>query len=502
VGHAAYDLGTHRRALACGILLGVAAASGCAVNAVTGDPELTISSSERQRALGTKAAKSIEALMGMVDDRALSDYVSTIGERLVRALPGKDVNYTFKVLDSDVPNAMSLPGGYVYITRGLLAYLNSEDELACVLGHEIGHVAAHHSSHQRTRGILASPFAIATGIAGAATSIVAPAVGDLIAGVGKITTGAVLASYSREQEREADRLGMTLAAKSGWSPTGMTGMLETLSRSEKLATGRIRKTGFLDSHPSTPERAAAATKRAQELRIAESTGSKLDRLGFYHRLEGLIIGDNPKNGIFVENRFLHAALDLSVEFPDSWILQNSRDAVAAIEKSQQAALVMQGLGEGDDPLVAASTRRMVLGFSLQDVKRSTINGLPAAHVTTVVAGTRGRTALSATWIVHHDLIYEIVGLCSPEQYPQFEQALNGSADSFAPLSSSDRARIKADQLTVAAARRDETLHDVLDRIDATWSPAEAAVANALADGGQLPEGRAIKAPVSRAYTAK
>lgn len=229
-------------------------AAACGFNNVTGTPELSVTSKAREFELGTAEAKKIEILMGIVDDASLTAYITEIGQRLTDALPENETVYAFKIVDSETPNAFALPGGYVYVTRGLLAFLNSEDELACVIGHEIAHVAARHSVRQRTRSILASPFAIATGLAGAATSIIAPRVGGLIAGVGEVATGAVLAGYSREQEREADRIGMQLAAKSGWSPASMISMLDTLERDEKLASGHASETGFLDSHPAPPER--------------------------------------------------------------------------------------------------------------------------------------------------------------------------------------------------------------------------------------------------------
>ncbi len=500
--HAAHRAGRSRfvRGLAYAMVFAVASTTGCALNAVTGSPEITLSSSAREHALGSDAARSIEEYMGLVEDRALVGYVEEIGARLVAALPSTNTSYTFKVLDSDVPNALALPGGFVYVTRGLLAYLNSEDELACVMGHEIGHVAAQHSLHQRTRSILTSPFTLATGIAGAATGILAPRIGGLITGVGQVATGAVLAGYSREQEREADRLGMGLAAKSGWSPAGMSAMLDTLSRSEKLSTGHVHQAGFLDTHPSTPERAEASTKHARSLSVAQTPTASLDQPSFYRRLEGLLVGENPRDGVFDDNRFLHADLDFVIVFPDGWGLQNSRGAVAGVDPTGKAALFMQLLGKGDDPLIAASTRRKALGFTLDDVSRRIVNGLPATRVARLVPSGDGLTAIHVTWIVHHDLVFEIFGVANPDVYLEFLPNFEAGARSFNALTAADRERIKATRLTVATAARGESLRDVLDRIGSTWSPAKAAVANGLADEKtRIPEGRAVKAPITTTY---
>jgi predicted Zn-dependent protease len=478
------------------------AVAACGFNATTGTPELSVTSKAREAELGTIEAKKIESLMGLVDDPALNTYISEIGQRLANALPEKDIVYTFKIVDSQTPNAFALPGGYVYVTRGLLAFLNNEDELACVIGHEIAHVAARHSVRQQTRSILASPFAIATGLAGAATSIIAPRVGGLIAGVGEVTTGAVLAGYSREQEREADRIGMELAAKSGWAPGGMTSMLNTLERNEKLVSGHASETGFLDSHPSPPDRAATTRAEAGKLERAALPSFAANRRAFYNRLSGLLIGANPAQGIFIDHRFLQPELGIGIEFPTQWMLYNSRAVVAAAEPDRRAALIVQVVGRGGDPLIAADSRKRQLGFALADVVRFDINGLAAARVVTTAGWGSGPPAMHITWVIHDDRIYEITGLTHPDQLAEFSPLFAANAASFKPLSNDERALIRADRLTVATAKGDETLQILLDRVGSRWSPARAAVANAITEGQVLPEGRAVKASVAVPYPGR
>src|SRR5205823_2494370 len=212
--------------------------------------------------LGEAGARRVAETMGILEDPALSAYVRAVGERLAQFSPRTDVTYTFQIVDMEEPNAFALPGGYVYVTRGLLVLVNSEDELAGVLGHEIGHVAARHSVQQVSR---AAPFAILTGIAAGVTGLASPLLGHVVGGIGGLASGAVLAPFSRDQEREADRVGQQLSAAAGWDPGAMSSFLKTLEREEGLGGNRPRRFAFLATHPSTPERIANTASYARAL---------------------------------------------------------------------------------------------------------------------------------------------------------------------------------------------------------------------------------------------
>ncbi len=252
------------RVVALWAALGVVAvaAGGCATNPVTGRSELVLVSAEREKELGRDEARRVEQEMGLLADPALVAYVQGVGQRLAAQSPRRDVEYRFQVVDRTEPNAFALPGGYVYVTRGLLVFVNSEDELAGVIGHEIGHVAARHSVQQISR---AAPLAVVTGIGAAVTGVVSPGLGRAVGGAGAAASELILAPYSRDQEREADRVGQGLAAAAGWDPAGLPAFLKTLSREEDLSGGGPRRPSFLDSHPATPERVAATAEHAREL---------------------------------------------------------------------------------------------------------------------------------------------------------------------------------------------------------------------------------------------
>ena len=226
-------------------------ATACSMNPVSGHPEVTLISVEQEKKIGAEEAKKVEAQMGLIVDAQFLPYLDTLGQRLAKESPRQDVTHQFQVVDMAEPNAFALPGGYIYVSRGLLALVNAEDELAGVVGHEIGHVAARHTVQKISRqGPFAAVFGIASGLAG----MVVPLAGNIIEGVGDLTQGVLFSPYSRGQETEADRVGQEMAAKAGWDPGALAVFLNTLEREVALMSKEPRKPGFFDSHPATPDR--------------------------------------------------------------------------------------------------------------------------------------------------------------------------------------------------------------------------------------------------------
>jgi predicted Zn-dependent protease len=240
----------------------VVLASGCAVNPVSGRPEFTLVSEAGEREMGEEEARNVAAQMGLYDEPALVAYVRTVGQRLVDASPLLDLAYEFHIVDMVEPNAFAIPGGYIYVSRGILALTNDEDELAGILAHEIGHVAARHSVRTISR---AAPLAVVTGLGAAVTGIVSPMLGSIVGGLGGLAGALVFAPYSRSQEEEADRVGQEMAAKAGFDPAGISRSLHTLEREDTLHGNAPREMSFFSTHPPLPRRVAMTTERAQGL---------------------------------------------------------------------------------------------------------------------------------------------------------------------------------------------------------------------------------------------
>ncbi|HET8721334.1 MAG TPA: M48 family metalloprotease, partial [Nitrospira sp.] len=183
------------------LLAALATAAACSINPVSNLPEVTLMTVEQEKKLGEEEDKKVAQEMGLLNDASLDGYVDSVGQRLAKESPRQDVTYRFHVVDMAEPNAFALPGGYVYVTRGLLALVNTEDELAGVVGHEIGHVAARHTVQRISRQ---GPFALITNLVSGVTGFFVPVVGNIVGGIGNFAQSLVFSPYSRSQESEAD----------------------------------------------------------------------------------------------------------------------------------------------------------------------------------------------------------------------------------------------------------------------------------------------------------
>jgi len=470
------------------------AGTGCAVNPVSGRPEVVVVSAAQERQIGRQEAEKVEAQMGLVTDARPSAYVEAIGRRLAEHSPRQDVEYSFQVVDAAEPNAFALPGGHIYVSRGLLVLVNSEDELAGTIGHEIAHVAARHHVQRLT---LAAPFAILLGLPAAIVGTVSKSLGAVVAIPGQLTGGLVLAGHSRGQEREADRIGMELTASAGWDPGALSTFLYTLEREDALVHEETRGTDFFASHPSMPERVENTAKLAETMQWSPSTPIAADRKAFLERLEGLLVGPNPAEGVFVEGEFLHPELDFTLRFPPEWETRNQPQFVMAIppEGEGKTAIVLTLTEESGNPVEAARADKLDEGL-LGQLEHVEIHGLRAARLVTERQG----SIFDLTWVAHGERIFRIASVSPASQFARHGDTFREVAQSFRPLRAEDRARIREDRLRLRPGRKGESLEAFLARTGGTWSPEETALANGLGDDVRLGDGQLLKVPISQRYT--
>jgi predicted Zn-dependent protease len=470
---------------------------GCALNPATGRPELVLMSEQRELELGAREAEQVAQEMGIVSDPALESYVDAVGQRLARVSPRRELKYEFQVVNMPEPNAFALPGGHVYVSRGLLAIANDEDELANVVGHEVGHVAARHAATRETRalgvGILSALGTLAAGaIAGGSAAQVVGQLGQL-AGAG------LIASYSRGQEREADLLGQRYAAAAGFDPQGMPRLLRTLEAEVELEQGGKRRPSFFDSHPSTPERVADASARAGSLTWTRVPPIAATRRDFLRRLQGLLLGPDPAEGVLRGSRFLHPALGFALQFPEGWKTQNSRAAVAALAPREDAILLLESQGPGADPRQAANAFVEKNRLQLEQSGALRIGTLDAFRAQGVVDTQSGSRGLDLTWIAYGGTIYRLAGISTASAYRGYQAEFLAVARSFGPLGAADRESVTERRLDFAEARAGETLAAFGARTGNAWSVKETAVANALAEDARLQAGQLVKIARERPY---
>src|SRR5919106_349414 len=296
--------------------------AGCATNPVSGKREISLMSEAEEIAYGRQADAEIRREMGVYNDPELQRYVADIGDRLARLSHRPNLPWAFTVVDHQAINAFALPGGYIYITRGILPYLDDEAELAGVLGHEIAHVTARHAAQQYTRATGGQVGLIALGIFVPA----ARPFGD----IASTALSVAFLKYGRDDERESDRVGMEYAAQGGWDPSGVPRFLGTLARVGELSERGVPN--FLSTHPEPAARVIETEPLAAKLAASGSGEHNRDR--YLEHIDGIVVGDNPKDGVVRGNAFLHPVLRFALEFPDGWEVMNTPSQVAAREPSQ------------------------------------------------------------------------------------------------------------------------------------------------------------------------
>jgi predicted Zn-dependent protease len=484
------------RSAGIGLVLLAQMFQGCAMNPVTGRLEVTFVSAKQERELGREAAQEVAETMGLTDDPERIVYIRAIGERLARESPRQDVAYTFQIVEMQEPNAFALPGGYVFVSRGLLPLANSEDELAGVIGHEIGHVAARHAVRRIT---VSAPFAVVSGITGFAVGLLSSRLGHAVAGITQFAGSFVIAPYSREQEREADSVGVEMAARAGWDPAALSRFLATLEREVEVQSGKPHRTGFFDTHPGTPERVVKIAEQAKETERRPGNPIAGTRAEFLAKLDGLIIGNDPAVGVFQDARFLQPSLNFTVAFPDGWKTQNTPLAVLAAAVEGRAFVLLGVAGEGDDPGAPARALEEKLQAQEMPIEHIMIGGLRAARALVEAHTDQGPAALDLTWIAHQGRVYQITGVTRRSDYLKFQSAFAGVAQSFRPLQVKEREAVQVVRLRIVSAHDGESPEQIASRTGSEWDAKALAVANGLETTARLHNGQLIKVAIREPY---
>ncbi len=370
------------------LLLAAALLAGCATstvrNPVTGENERTVMDEPREIAEGKKAHQTVLQEYGVYANPRLQAYVNDIGQRLAKQSERSQLEWHFTVLDSPEINAFALPGGYVYITRGIMAYLESEADLAGVIGHEIGHVTARHGAQRATRQRTAGVGVVAATILGAVLEGVGVGgAGQLANQVSQSVAAGYIASYGREQELQADRLGAEYLARTKYDPRNMVDVIQVLKNQERFAEDAARaegrtpgaNTSWLASHPSNDKRLQDITQIAQQYK-----GQYADdgRARYLQAISGMTFGESSAQGLTRGRNFYHEPMGFALTAPAGWKLQNEADAITMVNAEANAGLVVKQV-----PEKAGKTHDEIIRNALKPDKgsllRTTLNGFAATR---------------------------------------------------------------------------------------------------------------------------
>ena len=457
-------------------------AAGCATNPVTGKKELSLVSESQEIEAGKQAKAAAAQEYGEYDEGHWAAYVDSMGKALSSRSHRPDLPWEFHLLDDPTVNAFCAPGGFVYITRGIMEHLNSEAQLAGVMGHEIGHATARHYARQASTQEL---YGLGLGVG----SIVSPTVARY-SSVVQQGLGVLFLKYSRDQENEADRLGVDYSVKSGWDAREMPATYHMLSRIGE--TSGSKTPTYLSTHPD-PAAREVTTRDLAAAATAGKTGLIVKHDAYIRSLDGMVYGNDPRSGYFEGSTFYHPELRIQFNVPSGWQKQNAHTAVMAGDgKNAVMQLTATNLG-GKTPAQFVQSlvdQRQITGADGQSGK---IGGFDAWLGRIGIQNSQGQTGtLIAAWIAAGGQNgYQFLG--QAQAGSSQENAIVSSIRSFQALQDAARQNPTPARLRVVPAPRAGSLGDVLAGMgEQGVEPAQAAIMNGLELDDAVTKGQLIK----------
>lgn len=461
---------------------GLLVLGSCSVNPATGQRQLAMMSEAQEVETGRQADREISAAYGLYDDPELQAYVEGVGLAIARQTERPNLPWQIRVVDDPVVNAFALPGGFLYVTRGILGHFNSEAELASVLGHEIGHVTGRHSVEQMSKAQLAS---VGFGVAMIASEGMRR-FGDLA----QLGLNLLFLKFSRTHEKEADDLGLRYLVNAGYDPRPMLDVFTTLDR-VSAAAGAGRLPNWLSTHPNPEDRGRRLAAQIAQLPAERQTSGRVERDPYLRRLEGLVFGENPRDGFFVENRFYHPEMAFQLTMPAGWQQENQRQAVISLRPENDAAVILTLAAEGSPQEAARAF------FSQQGIERGNAWRTNFHHFRTAPAGNAAGQAQQQLrgivgFVSHQGRVLRLLGMSVAERWPQAERELAAALASFGPLTDRRYLDVQPARIRLVTLDRPTTLAELARREGATADLQQLAILNGIAPETPLAAGRLVK----------
>jgi len=464
------------------LLIILLSALSCAVNPVTGKKELSLISESQEITLGKQTDVEVRQQYGAYADPELSAYVQSIGQALVPHTHRPQLAYRFAVLDTPVVNAFAVPGGYIYVTRGILALMGSEAELAVVLGHELGHVNARHGVRRMSEMMLVQ---VGLAVGSALSETFAEVAG--LAGVG---VQLLFLKYSRDDERQADALGVEYARKGVYNPGEMVAFFSSLGKLGDLSGGQALP-GFLFTHPLTSER----IEKVRQMLTPNDQTLEVKERPYLRRIDGLVYGDDPRQGYVEGGRFYHPDMGFSFEIPSGWKVVNTPSQVMLSSADEKAALVLQAEETTED--LSAYTRKkagQIQGSQFVAEDYLSVPGLASVHqIYRVDQQQGGAISLRLSAIRKGNQVYTFSAVAGSSDFPRFNPEFKRSAQSFAQLRDPAYLSRRPREVRLIEANGRQTLQEIFSSagvVKDLWT--SVAILNGMDLGTKPPQGQLIK----------
>jgi predicted Zn-dependent protease len=444
----------------------------CAVNPVSGKQELMLLSEADEVKLGRETDVQVTKEYGLYEDPKLIPYLDDLCQRLGKISHRPNLTYQFKILDSSVVNAFAVPGGYVYFTRGILATINSEAELAGLMGHEIGHITARHSAKQYSRAQLTQ---LGLGVGTILADI------PILSGLVQLGAGMLFLRFSRDNEREADDLGVEYSSKVGYDATQMASFFETLERMNP-GSDRSGLPGWFSTHPNPENRVQAVRTKAKEWQQKLGLRNcKINHDSYLKEIDGLMFGNDPRQGYVEENIFYHPNLRFQFPIPTKWKLNNKPSQVQMVSEGEDAIMLLSVISGATS---RGAARTFISKTNAKVVKSDAIqiNSLLTQQVISEIRTQKEAYRIMSCFIEKGENVFIFHGLTFISRFQNYGSLFENTMRQFKELSDPRRINVKPDRIRVRYPKTADTLGNVLQSFGV---PKERLKEMALLNGGEL-----------------
>jgi predicted Zn-dependent protease len=464
------------------LLAGLAAGPlGCARNPVTGKSELSLVSESQEIQMGQQASKEVAQSIGFYKDDKVQSYVADIGKRMAAESERPNLPWEFHVVDDAAVNAFAIPGGFIYVTRGLMGVVNTEAELASVIGHEIAHVTHRHSVQQISKAQLAQ---LGLGIGSILSSDIAK-FGQL-AGAG---LGLLFLKYGRDAENQADQSGLRYALQENYDVREMPKVFQSLSRiSQTGGGGRLPE--WLSTHPEPESRIKRTQKVLDTLHL--SPNAIVGREDYLRQLQGMTFGEDPRQGYFEGSRFYHPQMRFQLTFPEEWKKQNLPQAVMGISPGQDA-IIQLGLAGDASPQQAARQFLSQQGVQAGNASTASVNGLPAASSYFQAQTEQGQIEGIVSFISYGGQTFGLMGYTPAGKLGAYDRVFQNTIRSFSELRDASKINVQPARVELARVPRQMTLEQFNSQYPSSIPIEQLAIINELeGPASVIPAGRTLK----------
>lgn len=478
-----------RRGAVAGCLAALLVLASCSTNPATGKSQVALISEQQEISMGKEADTQIQQQLGLYPDQELQAYVNRVGQKLAAASERPNLPWTFRVVDDPVVNAFALPGGFIYVTRGLLTHLTSEAELASVLGHEIGHVTGRHSVEQMSKAQLAQIGLIAG-------AIFRPELAQQYGGLAQQGLQLMFLKYGRDDERQADDLGLRYLNQQNYDPREMPPVFQTLQRvsaqqqRQQGAAGQGRLPNWLSTHPSEEEHIRTISGKVAQLG-SDFSNRTVNREGYLKSLDNVVFGQNPREGYFVGNTFIQPELGIQIRFPDGWKGSNQKESVGAISPKQDAIVVLT-LSDQGSPQQAAQKFFSQQGVQAGQSLRTDLGGLPSVARSFGVQTQQGSLEGIATFVEFNNKVYQILGYASSQNWRRYGDSISNSLGSFERVTDRRALDVQPKRVDVVSIANPMTLDEFARRYPSTVDMETLAIINHADSNTRFPAGAEVK----------